>query len=381
MKELTMRKIVPLVVSFIFLLMPVLAFAQSENTSAGPPPIAAPLVREGSLAVKLVFAFGLGTTDDEVEAENQLAEAGVIPKNGWIADYPVTPDIIEELQISLNDATSSGKLSLSAEEALQRFNNTLSVFGLLTSPDERAGEDQEPQEVDNYPNPAVVNNYYYNQGPPVVTYYAPPPNFFYLYAWVPFPFWWSGFWFPGFYVLHDFHKPVIINRRVHYISNHFRDVRASRVFRIDPEARFRGKTFGGIGSAYRKGLLSTGVTGGERRIFNRPLPRQIPHRSRVAPPGLRNGAGVPSPRGGRIVTPPARETKPGRTPEHRGGMVAPPLPREGIERSVTPREGDERGGPSRGGRVERPGSREIPESRAPVRSGGTSSERGRRQER
>ena len=195
------------VLGLMILLIPVMIDAQPARAQASPPPIAAPLIREGTLAVRLQAGLAIGMTDDEIEAENRLADAGISPRNGWIADYPVTPDIVGELQQAVGDAADAGKVSLSREEALQRFNRTLSESDLSITPYAPQGSNEAaPTDAENYPNPSVVNNYYYNEGPPVMTYYTPPPDFYYLYSWVPFPFWWTGFWFPGFYVLHDFHK-------------------------------------------------------------------------------------------------------------------------------------------------------------------------------
>jgi hypothetical protein len=254
------------IISLLALLVPMTISAQTQS---GPPPVAAPLVREGDLAVSLGPRLGLSTTTDEVEAENDLADAGISPRNGWIADYPATPDIIGELQQAVGAAADAGKVPLSRDEALKRLNETLNSSTLSVIPYTPTGSaEPPPPSAENYPNPAEVNNYYYNEGPPVVTYYTPPPNFYYLYGWIPSPFWWSGFWFPGFYILHDFHRSIIINRRPVFISNHFRDIRAHRVFRIDPVARFQGRTFGGIGAARSGGFIPTGVPSSERRIFN-----------------------------------------------------------------------------------------------------------------
>ena len=95
----------------VLLLMPVMVQAQSQQTTTkAPPPIEQPLVREGNFAVKLVFAFALGVTEDEVEAENLLSSVGITPRNGWIADYPVTPDIMDEIWGSISDAVDSQKV-------------------------------------------------------------------------------------------------------------------------------------------------------------------------------------------------------------------------------------------------------------------------------
>ena len=307
------------VVGLLSLLLPMTTSAQTEQAQAGPPPIAVPLVREGDLAVRLGSGLGVSTTADEVEAENHLADAGISPRNGWIADYPVTPDIIGELQQAVGTAADAGKVQVSRDEALKRFNDTLNGSELSMTPYTPTGNaEPPPPSAENYPNPAVVNNYYYDEGPPVVTYYTPPPDFYYLYAWVPSPFWWSGFWFPGFFVLHDFHRTVIINRRPVFVSNHFRDIRDHRVFRIDPAARFHGRTFGGIGAAHSRGFISTGVPRGEQRIFNSP-PRNIPRSFGAPPPAPRSGMAAPP----RMSAPPAARSAAPAGPSPRGGMSSP----------------------------------------------------------
>jgi hypothetical protein len=60
---------------------------------------------------------------------------------GWIADYPVTPDIIGELQSSIGAAADSGRLALNKDAAMMalqvsmfsrvcRFQWALKVRGL-----------------------------------------------------------------------------------------------------------------------------------------------------------------------------------------------------------------------------------------------------------
>ena len=43
---------------------------------------------------------------------------GIAPRNGWIADYPLTPDIIGELRSAIGVALDSGKLAMNKDEAL-----------------------------------------------------------------------------------------------------------------------------------------------------------------------------------------------------------------------------------------------------------------------
>src|SRR6185369_8470195 len=240
------KYIIPMLMGMLLLAMPLMAAAEGEYANSGQPPIGQPLIREGDFAVRLAQALSLGTSHDEIEAENQLSAAAIAPKNGWIADYPVTPDIIGELNKAVSDAVSSGKVQLSVEAALQKFNEVKSQSGLPV--ETQAGtkpQNAEQQGPPSYPNSTVINNYYQTEGPPAVTYYAPPPDYFYLYAWVPFPFWSVNVWFPGFFILHDFHRTVFIDNRVVFVSNHFRDTRFNRFTRIDPVARIRGDGISG----------------------------------------------------------------------------------------------------------------------------------------
>ena len=60
-----------------------------------------------------------------------LASVGIAPKNGWIADYPITPDIAEELQNAISQAADSKRLSLSRNEALIAFQGLTAEMGLI----------------------------------------------------------------------------------------------------------------------------------------------------------------------------------------------------------------------------------------------------------
>ena len=308
---------------FLLLLVPLGATAQTEQTTPAPPPISQPLVREGQFAVKLAAELGVAVTEEEAEAESALAEAGVMPRNGWIADYPVTPDILGELRESVLAAAEAGKLTVGKEEAQYRFTKVTADVQLAVT--QYAGGKEgvsPPPAVEHYPDPTVVNNYYYEQGPPVVTYYAPPPDYYYLYSWIPYPFWWVGFWFPGYYILNDFHRSVYVNHRVGFVSNHFNDRRLHRVYRIDPVRRYHGSTYAGIGAGGRRGFISTGVPHGERTIFNGPHTRPAP--------GMRSVS--PTPRGSRTVAP-ARGSRGFTQPQRGGTGVAPSRgPRTGSTR-------------------------------------------------
>ncbi len=260
------------------LLMSGLAFAQSGAATGENPPIAQPLVREGDFAVKLTDALKLGTVTNEAEAESLLGSVGIEPRNGWIADYPVTPDIIGELQTGIAEAADAGKLSMGKDAALKAAQDVTSGYELSIKTDASAQQGATaPGTI--IPETPVINNYYYDEGPPVVTYYAPPPDYAYMYAWVPYPFWWWSFWYPGYYVLGDFH--VRAHGRGHhgeFVSNHYRDTRTGRISRIDPANRSRGGTLPVRGG---RGLSSPSARSGAQALIKSRQGRASTGTSRV----------------------------------------------------------------------------------------------------
>jgi len=244
--------------------------AQSGTTPTQAPPIAQSLVREGDFAIKLVEALKVGQAKSQAEAESMLASAGIAPKNGWIADYPVTPDVIGELEKAIGEAADAGRLAMGKKEALMAF-RTIGVeleLPIVAEVPDQYAESPSPT-TPPYTEPSVINNYYDTEGPPVVTYYPPPSDYYYLYAWIPSPFWFSRFYFPGFYILHDFHRVVFINRHACVITNHIRDHRSGRIVRIHPERRREGRTFRVEDTPHARGFNSTEARNGARSIFER----------------------------------------------------------------------------------------------------------------
>ncbi len=235
------------------------------------PPISQTLVREGDFAIKLAESLRMGSPSNEAEAENLLASAGIAPKNGWIADYPVTPDIIGELVTAVGDAADARKLVMGKEEALKALRTAAAELELpviAEVPDEYT--EGPSSTAPEYAEPPAVEDYYYAEGPPVITYYLPPPDYLYLYAWVPSPFWCSGFYFPGFYILNDFHR-FHHHRYGHsfFVTNHIRNPRTGRLAMIDPVRRHEGRTFGVREAARTKGFGSTADRSAARSIFER----------------------------------------------------------------------------------------------------------------
>jgi hypothetical protein len=257
--------------------------AQSGEVATQPPPIAQTLVREGDFAIRLAEALKIGLAKSEAEAESMLASVGIAPQNGWIADYPVTPDVIGELQNAIGSAVDSGKLAMNKDEATKAFQNLTAQQGLPVRADANSrygGAEPPPRDYGDYSSPEVINNYYYKQSPPIVTYYPPPWDYYYLYSWVPYPFWCSGFWFRGFFCLRDFNRFIFVNGRRGIVSNHFIDPKTRRVVPIDPARRGTGKPAHTVANGPRpRGFTSPEASRGATSIFERSHERAKPGNS------------------------------------------------------------------------------------------------------
>jgi hypothetical protein len=128
------------------------------------------VVREGFLAVRLVETLKIGESKSEAEAENSLASVGIAPRNGWIADYPVTPGIIAELQNTIEEAADSGKLTMKKDEAIKAFQDLM-----MDIDGQYAGVEPSPGRQP-YPGP-----YYYPYYPAYPYYYGGYYRFYYPY--------------------------------------------------------------------------------------------------------------------------------------------------------------------------------------------------------
>lgn len=266
-----MKKLLVFALTAGLLLMQAVVYAQSDQTATKAPPVAQPLVREGDFAVRLVEALKIGTAKNEAEAESILTSSGITPRNGWIADYPMTPDVISELQKSVGDAADAQRIPMGKDEALKVFRTTAVESGLpITAEIPGRYAETQPPAASQYAESSGVDDYYSTEGPPVVTYYAPPWDYYYMYAWVPCPFIFSGFFFPGFFILHDFHKIIIINKKVVVVTNHFIDPKTKTVFAIDPVKRGTARDFrSALVMSRRTGFPSVQDQKGARSIFER----------------------------------------------------------------------------------------------------------------
>ncbi len=217
--------------AFVFIAASLCLYAQPEQSNTNNPPISQPLVSEGTFALKLASSLKLGAPTTEEQAEDILASAGIAPKNGWIADYPMTPIIIGQVQEAVASVAGTEKLPMQRSDALRVFEDVKTDFGLAVVP---ASGSNPTGRGTNVPD-ATINNYYYDQGPPVITYYQPPWAYSYLYSYVPYPFFGTGFFFPGFFVLNDF---AFFGHHHHFITNHFFDNRFHAFVRVNPRGTF-----------------------------------------------------------------------------------------------------------------------------------------------
>ncbi len=222
------------------LVFPLEAGAADERPSSpetgDSPPVAQVLVREGDFAIKLAETLGLGTTTAEAQAEDLLTNAGVTPLNGWLSDYPVTPQIIGQLEEAISRSASEGKLLISSDSAVKGLHAVAAQFDLPTpvQQGQASAKGSPPPATESRHDQEVINTYYYDNGPPIITYYPPPYGYVYLYDWVPYPVWWYGYWFPGFYICHDFTTVVVHHNHHSMVSNHFRDIHTGRAGWVDP---------------------------------------------------------------------------------------------------------------------------------------------------
>jgi hypothetical protein len=104
------------------------SYSQPGRSNARPPQRRQILVREGAFAWELAGLLGI-EAESEAEAESKLASVGIAPKNGWIADFPVTPFIIEELQHAAGEAADSGKIAMKREEAVKAIQDLMTKMG------------------------------------------------------------------------------------------------------------------------------------------------------------------------------------------------------------------------------------------------------------
>jgi hypothetical protein len=174
--------------------------AVSDVNADAFPPIAAPLIRQGTLAVSLASSLGLGA-GSEAAAISNLSQLGIIPRGGWSASILVTPALIGELQNSIFLAARSGQLFISGSKVLTRFDSVRVGLGFPIFPANAAA--RAAFRNANFISPFEINRFFINNGLPLMTFFPPPAQFRRQFAFTPFPFVSSNVFFPGFFVRQD----------------------------------------------------------------------------------------------------------------------------------------------------------------------------------
>ncbi len=146
-------------------------YSQPGQNKTGPPPSEQNLVREGVFAMELAEVLKIGEVKSEAEAEDKLTSVGIAPKNGWIADYPLTPAMVGELGNAVGEAADSGKIPMKREEAMRAFED------LVTSMESQSARVEPPPGREPYPEAYDYPRYYYY------------PRFYYS----PYPYYYGGY--------------------------------------------------------------------------------------------------------------------------------------------------------------------------------------------
>ncbi len=148
-------------------------YARPDQGKTEAPPAEENLVREGYFATRLADALKIGEVKSEAEAEEKLAAVGILPKNGWIADYPLTPNVVAELEKAIGEAVDSGKIAMKKDEAIKLFQD------LVADIQNEYSQAEPPPGNQPYPEGYVYPRYYY---------YPYPYSFGYYRFYYPYPY-------------------------------------------------------------------------------------------------------------------------------------------------------------------------------------------------
>ena len=111
--------------------------SSATQTGINPSLVEQTLVPESVLVMQLIEAFNLGPVADSAKAEDLLSNLGIEPENGWIAEYPVTPQILGDVEQGIAMAADQGKIAFNKEQALQLFRDVKLKLGFDIKPDSK----------------------------------------------------------------------------------------------------------------------------------------------------------------------------------------------------------------------------------------------------
>ncbi|GEM_PF-3706292 len=191
-------------------LFPTLAVALNEPLPDEEEQTIAPSVaRQGDFALRLAQSLGLPAAEDEEGAIRALNALGIHAVDGWMADYPMTPQIAAELRDAVIATAAAGQLNMSLDAAMGAYAELVAEFGLPPPVDLAPGYASGGGPANRYVpscDGTALGYYYDSFGTPIYTYCRPPAAYLYLYSWVPCGFQWQGRVFTGFFILNHFNR-------------------------------------------------------------------------------------------------------------------------------------------------------------------------------
>lgn len=181
--------------------------------------IAPETVSQAEFALQLAGALGLPVTgEDADEAMRALASRGIEPLEGWKPELPMTPLLVAELRHAVSNAVAAGRLDVEGSAALAAFDELIAHLDLPLADAPPPAYAEGPRGHETACDRSALDRYYATMGPPYYTYCLPLPSYYYLYSWVPSPFYLHGVFFSGFFVVRDVH--VVPTFRVPKFKHH-----------------------------------------------------------------------------------------------------------------------------------------------------------------
>lgn len=192
--------------AILFALWPALAPAAEQPVELNPEQLIAPEVlpqSEFAFHLANALAVRIPQGDDPLRAIRALAALGISPRVGWTPDAAVTPRTIAEVRDAVATAAAAGRLREDPQDAVRAFEVVTAQLGLPlpVEPPRYAGAERGVQLYEGACDARYYDDYYGGAGVPPYTYCRPPPAYFSMYAWIGTPFYWGGYYFPGYYTL------------------------------------------------------------------------------------------------------------------------------------------------------------------------------------
>jgi hypothetical protein len=191
--------------SGLLLLSGAAAAAETPSEPIQERLIAPDVIAQREFALHVANALGIKVpgNDDPARAARALAAQGIAPRAGWQPDEAVTPLTIAEIRDAIAYAASAGRLRVDPVDAVRAYEQIVAQLELPlpVEPPRYAEEGKGVKRYEGGCDASAYDYYYGGTGVPPYTYCPPPPAYVSMYLWVGTPFYWSGYYFPGYYAL------------------------------------------------------------------------------------------------------------------------------------------------------------------------------------